>query len=42
MNRAAIEGWIKQLKNDPRALVNAAARASKALDYLNAFRASAI
>jgi antirestriction protein ArdC len=35
-----IAGWIKQLKNDPRALVNAAAQASKALDYLDAFQAS--
>ncbi|MDE2344395.1 MAG: DUF1738 domain-containing protein [Betaproteobacteria bacterium] len=35
-----IAGWIKQLKNDPRALVNAAAQASKALDYLDAFQAA--
>jgi antirestriction protein ArdC len=36
-----IAEWIAQLKNDPRAIMKAAAQASKALDYLNSFQAVA-
>ena len=33
-----IASWIKQLKNDPRSLVSAAAQASKAIDFLDAYQ----
>ena len=33
-----IAGWIRQLKNDPRELLKAAAQASKALDHLNSYQ----
>lgn len=32
-----IAGWLRQLKADPRALVSAAAKASTAIDFLNAY-----